>query len=163
MFVAKYEHSRPMPVPKDSTRNTRKNDKRRKTNVAVTNKSRTRGQAGLDEHEDGSAWVCPCDLTTAIVMQELTAPNVYCVWQSFVLPLNPPDEYEGGGTQFVNLEGKPLFRPEHEGSAVMFSGKNRHCGKAITAGVRYILAGFCSLVRTTPSCTTVKAFCQQNA
>ena len=80
-----------------------------------------------------------------------------------MLPLNPPDEYEGGGTQFVNLEGKPLFRPEHEGSAVMFSGKNRHCGKAITAGVRYILAGFCSLVRATPSCTTVKAFCQQNA
>lgn len=64
-----------------------------------------------------------------------------------MVPLNPPDEYEGGGTQFVNLEGKPLFRPEQEGSAVMFSGKNRHCGKAITAGVRYILAGFCSLVR----------------
>ena len=36
-------------------------------------------RASSQEHEDGSAWVCPCDLTTAIVMQELTAPNVYCV------------------------------------------------------------------------------------
>ena len=43
-------------------------------------------------------------------------------WQSFVLPLNPPVEYEGGGTQFVNLEGKPVFRPDHEGSVRAPSG-----------------------------------------
>ena len=61
---------------------------------------------------------------------------------SFVLPLNPRDEYEGGGTQFVSLEGTPTFRPD-AGHAVMFAGRNRHCGRDTTAGVRYILAGFC--------------------
>jgi hypothetical protein len=75
------------------------------------------GQAGLEEHEDGSPW-------------------------SFVIPLNPPREYEGGGTQFVALESKPLFRPAKEGHAVMFSGQNRHRGVPITAGRRYVLAGF---------------------
>ena len=78
------------------------------------------GQAGLDEHEDGSSW-------------------------SFVVPLNPPSEYEGGGTQFVSLEDKPLFRPKKEGRAVMFSGQNRHRGVPITGGKRYVLAGFLSL------------------
>ena len=77
------------------------------------------GQAGLEEHEDGNAW-------------------------SFVLPLNPSREYEGGGTEFVRLEGRPVHRPKR-GRAVMFSGKNRHRGRPITAGVRYILAGFLAL------------------
>lgn len=86
-----------------------------------------------------------------VVSQGQHLYNPCLVWQSFVVPLNPPDEYEGGGTQFVNLEGKPVFRPEQEGIAIMFSGKNRHCGKVITEGVRYILAGFCSLVRPAQS------------
>ena len=81
-------------------------------------------QRGLAPHEDGSAW-------------------------SFVLPLNDRAEYEGGGTQFVALEGEPTFRPE-AGRAVMFSGRNRHCGREITAGVRYILAGFLGVTDDVP-------------
>ena len=58
---------------------------------------------------------------------------------AFVVPLN--DGFEGGGTQFVQLEGAPIFRPA-VGRALLFSGKNRHQGVATTKGVRYILAGF---------------------
>ena len=72
------------------------------------------GQRALEEHEDGSPW-------------------------SFVVSLN--DRFEGGGTQFVELEGAPIFRPA-VGAALLFSGKNRHRGVATTEGVRYILAGF---------------------
>eukprot|EP01052_Picozoa_sp_SAG31_P013384 SAG31_NODE_803_length_12003_cov_25.248593_9_plen_89_part_00 len=74
------------------------------------------GLAELEEHEDGSAW-------------------------SFVLALNDETEYLGGGTKFVKLDGKPVFRPPC-GYATLFNGKNRHCGVAISAGRRYILAGF---------------------
>jgi hypothetical protein len=76
------------------------------------------GLAALEPHEDGSEF-------------------------SFVLALNDLTEYEGGGTQFL-ATGEvphPVFRPE-KGFATMFSGKNRHCGLPITAGVRFILAGF---------------------
>ena len=55
------------------------------------------------------------------------------------MPLN--DGFEGGGTQFVELEGAPIYRPA-VGAALLFSGKNRHRGIATTEGVRYILAGF---------------------
>jgi len=75
------------------------------------------GQRGLGEHEDGSPW-------------------------SFVLPLNPCTDFDGGGTKFVHLAPEiQLYRPT-QGKAVLFSGKNRHCGVPITRGVRYILAGF---------------------
>ncbi len=76
------------------------------------------GLAQLEEHEDGSQW-------------------------SFVIALNDEAEYTGGGTKFVEIEGEPVFRPTI-GCATLFSGKNRHCGMAISAGVRYILAGFCT-------------------
>ena len=72
------------------------------------------GQRALEEHEDGSPF-------------------------AFVVPLN--DGFEGGGTQFVQLEGAPIFRPA-VGAALLFSGKNRHRGVETTKGVRYILAGF---------------------
>ena len=55
------------------------------------------------------------------------------------MPLN--DGFEGGGTQFVEIEGAPIFRPA-VGAALLFSGNNRHRGVATTDGVRYILAGF---------------------
>ena len=42
---------------------------------------------------------------------------------AFVVPLN--DGFEGGGTQFVELDGAPIFRPA-VGAALLFSGKNRH-------------------------------------
>ena len=58
---------------------------------------------------------------------------------AFVVPLN--DGFEGGGTQFVEIEGAPIFRPA-VGAALLFSGKNRHRGLETTEGVRYILAGF---------------------
>jgi hypothetical protein len=60
---------------------------------------------------------------------------------SFVLALNKRIAYAGGGTQFLELEGTPVFRPRR-GCATLFSGKNRHCGVAITSGTRYVLAGF---------------------
>lgn len=81
-----------------------------------------KSKVDLPEHEDGSPW-------------------------SFVLPLNSPQEYDGGGTQFVELDGQPVFRPA-QGTAVLFSGRNRHRGVAITRGVRYILAGFCGFVES---------------
>lgn len=59
-----------MPVAKDSTRHKGKSDKRRETGVAVAYRGITQGQAGLGEHEDGSAWVRPCDLTGIVVIQE---------------------------------------------------------------------------------------------
>ena len=71
-------------------------------------------QRELEEHEDGSPF-------------------------AFVVPLN--DSFEGGGTQFVENEGAPIFRPA-VGAALLFSGKNRHRGVETTRGVRYILAGF---------------------
>jgi hypothetical protein len=55
--------------------------------------------------------------------------------------LNKRTEYKGGGTQFLELENTPTFRPKR-GFATLFSGKNRHCGVAITSGTRYVLAGF---------------------
>ena len=58
---------------------------------------------------------------------------------AFVVPLN--EGFEGGGTQFVELDGRPIFRPA-VGAALLFSGKNRHRGVETTEGVRYILAGF---------------------
>lgn len=58
---------------------------------------------------------------------------------SFVVTLNK--DFEGGGTYF-------LERQQHIdatiGSAVIFCGRNEHMGKAISSGIRYIIAGFCS-------------------
>ena len=86
--------------------------------------------------------------------------------------LNPPAQYEAGGTQFMSLAGQPVFRPEAEGAAVMFSGMNRHRGVstqamrplpvsygcnltdclrlqvAVGKGVRYVLAGFLEMTTT---------------
>lgn len=72
------------------------------------------GQPSLGSHEDSSDW-------------------------SFVLVLN--DSFEGGGTRFESLPGKPVYRPA-VGCAIGFNGQNRHCGLSVTQGVRYILAGF---------------------
>lgn len=57
-----------MPLAKGSTRYKGKGDERRKTGVAVANRGRIQGQAGLDEHEDGSAWVRRCDLMGVIMI-----------------------------------------------------------------------------------------------
>lgn len=86
-------------------------------------------QSGLREHTDSSPW-------------------------SFVIPLNDPDQYTGGGTCFVNVSGRPVYRPS-TGIAVMFAGQNRHCGVPVTSGVRYILAGFCAFQRKPPHSANV--------
>jgi hypothetical protein len=72
------------------------------------------GQRSLEEHEDGSPY-------------------------SFVLALN--SGFQAGGTTFTQLDGAPTILP-NVGDAVVFHGRNRHAGAAITHGTRYILAGF---------------------
>ena len=76
------------------------------------------GQRELPEHEDGSPF-------------------------SFVAPLNGGGDFDGGGTQFVDLDGAPVYRPD-AGDALLFSGQNRHRGVPIVRGTRYVLAGFCA-------------------
>ena len=73
------------------------------------------GQAGLGVHRDDSE-------------------------VSFVVLLNDPSEFEGGGTTFVRGETPPAFRSA--GGCVLFCGLRVHAGRPITGGVRYILAGF---------------------
>jgi len=57
---------------------------------------------------------------------------------SFVIPLN--GAFDGGGTRFPLLE--ELHTPA-TGAALFFSGQHLHAGHPVTAGVRYVLAGFC--------------------
>ena len=59
---------------------------------------------------------------------------------SFVIALN--QDYKGGGTVFV--DHRPVFvaAPTEVGTLVSFCGVQRHGGRAITQGIRYILAGF---------------------
>lgn len=73
---------------------------------------------------------------------------------SFVINLNDPTEFEGGGTSFYSASSTKshsasssptlLFvaTPETVGSCVSFCGLQQHGGMSVTAGVRYILAGF---------------------
>lgn len=70
------------------------------------------GQSSLEEHEDGSEF-------------------------SFILALN--DDYEGGGTYFVNTDTHIQLK---KGECLLFSGQNRHRGEPITRGKRHIVTGF---------------------
>lgn len=56
---------------------------------------------------------------------------------SFIIGLN--DDYENGGTQFKH--NKEIIKTGI-GNCLVFSGQNKHKGRAITAGKRYIIAGF---------------------
>ena len=56
---------------------------------------------------------------------------------SFVVALN--DGYDGGGTRFTR---SGIHARAAKGDGIMFCGKLRHEGMAVTRGVRYILAGF---------------------
>lgn len=82
--------------------------------------SEARPQPGLTAHVDGPPW-------------------------SFVVALNDADNFTGGGTRF--LRDNATYRPNKAGSAVLFSGKNRHEGVPISSGTRYILTGFCEYVQ----------------
>lgn len=58
---------------------------------------------------------------------------------SFVLALNSPDEYEGGGTYFVNQQKRIQL---NKGDCLVFCGQNKHQGMPVTKGKRFVLAGF---------------------
>jgi len=59
---------------------------------------------------------------------------------SFIIGLN--NEFTGGGTHFKK-ENKLIKLGI--GDCVIFSGRNKHKGMAITSGIRYILTGFIHL------------------
>ena len=56
---------------------------------------------------------------------------------SFIVALN--DGFDGGGTMFVR--SNTVVRPG-AGKCVVFCGRNKHMGIAVTRGTRYIMAGF---------------------
>tara|TARA_B100002019_G_scaffold284826_1_gene293031 strand:- start:93 stop:803 length:711 start_codon:yes stop_codon:yes gene_type:complete len=56
---------------------------------------------------------------------------------SFIITLN--NDFKGGGTLFKN--SNKLIKP-NKGDCLVFSGRNKHKGNAISRGTRYILAGF---------------------
>jgi len=92
------------------------------------------GQRGLARHRDGS-------------------------FTSFNLMLSNPTDYEGGGTRFDSCgpqkcaplapgmpDDRPLYRVP-KGSMLVHGGGNFHEGVPVTAGSRYIVAGFLGLNR----------------
>ena len=58
---------------------------------------------------------------------------------SFVVQLNDPAEFAGGGTLFDHATEAVSAPPGHY---LLFCGYNYHQGVAVTAGCRYILTGF---------------------
>lgn len=66
---------------------------------------------------------------------------------SFTILLSPPGTFDGGGTYFEALGA--TVAPE-QGQMVSHCGMLRHAGVEVTAGTRYILAGF---VRARPLAT----------
>jgi len=63
---------------------------------------------------------------------------------SFVLALNDPSEYGGGGTRF-DVNPHEIVRLD-KGVMVIFPGRLDHEGIAITHGTRLILAGFLTII-----------------
>ena len=61
---------------------------------------------------------------------------------SFVILLNHPNSFDGGGTEFVNFRPRLVAAPQQQGTMVSFCGQILHAGKQITRGERLILAGF---------------------
>ena len=58
---------------------------------------------------------------------------------SFIVQLNELREFKGGGTLFDHASA-PIHAPP--GSALLFAGQNLHQAVRVTAGERFILAGF---------------------
>eukprot|EP01084_Bolivina_argentea_P102947 184417_1 len=63
---------------------------------------------------------------------------------SYVLALNDPNEYEGGGTRFIEKD-ETIYKV-NKGDVVIFPGKLFHEGVKITKGKRFILAGFLNII-----------------
>ena len=61
---------------------------------------------------------------------------------SFVLLLNDAADFEGGGTAFLEWTPPFVAAPRERGTMASFCGLQRHAGRAIRSGTRYILAGF---------------------
>lgn len=59
---------------------------------------------------------------------------------SYIITLN--EEFEGGGTSFVDETGGPQLPRQRAGDAILFCGKRMHEGRPVTAGTRYITTGF---------------------
>ena len=66
---------------------------------------------------------------------------------SFNVLLNPPADFDGGGTYFEATR-RTVATPR-EGCAVGHSGQARHGGVAVTRGERYLLVGFVSCATRT--------------
>jgi tetratricopeptide (TPR) repeat protein len=62
---------------------------------------------------------------------------------SFTISLNGNDEYSGGGTWFEGLQGDTDIIEMNIGQCTVRPGGVKHCGHAVTEGVRYIIGGFC--------------------
>ena len=76
------------------------------------------------------------------VFQTSLAPHRDDSVVSFVILLNDGDSFDGGGTEFVDFRPPYIAAPCDCGTMVSFCGLQRHAGKQITRGKRYILAGF---------------------
>ena len=59
--------------------------------------------------------------------QSSLAPHIDGTPYSFVINLNSPNQFKGGGTRF--LCNNSIYKPTKIGTAVIFSGKNLHEGK----------------------------------
>jgi len=59
------------------------------------------------------------------------------------ITLNSRDKYEGSHNWFQGLEGNGGVLEMDVGQVTLRVGGVKHCGKALTAGTRYIIGGFC--------------------
>jgi hypothetical protein len=66
---------------------------------------------------------------------------------SFNILLNSPQDFEGGGTIFINNNNNRELVSNTKGGLIIHSGKQLHAGNKITKGQRYILVGFVSYLR----------------
>eukprot|EP00933_Yihiella_yeosuensis_P014267 TRINITY_DN12847_c7_g1_i1.p1 TRINITY_DN12847_c7_g1~~TRINITY_DN12847_c7_g1_i1.p1 ORF type:complete len:398 (-),score=85.19 TRINITY_DN12847_c7_g1_i1:100-1293(-) len=82
---------------------------------------------------------------------------------SFVVLLNDPKEFSGGGTLFLDAEPNLRAAPDAAGSAVFFCGRQLHAGIEIQSGLRYILAGFVRVHPSSSDATTKMQEMQQIA
>ncbi len=80
---------------------------------------------------------------------------------SFVITLNSPQDFGGGGTRFVggttagddDDDDDVVVAPVTAGTGCFFCGRHLHSGVAVTSGTRYILAGFVRVFATSEAAT----------